>query len=630
MSRFKQSIAKLQKEGWEIIPRLLGRMREEIQEVRDSIKRPQCICIDLGSQQIKYALIQNTGTDIAVLKYGTIDLKDDALLSSEEMDTQLSKIVTELGEYPLAIAVPQNLVTSQTINLPGELEEEASPQEIKKYLMGVTTQGLGNTPFLVGYQKLQKLGSGVKIPNPYYASIAKEKSILELIGRFVSTRAPIINVLPALNAVASSFLHKTHVGDENLVLVDMGAISTHAVVVHRKQCVLAANFPIGGEYLTQHLSKALRCSFDEAEELKRSNNYLSGEHVNAIFQAAVRRWLKDLMSWFMELSRSTANVRGHAFSEEAFNEEMKHISIYLCGGASLTPGLVDYLCAKSGVQFLPWPQYEGVSQEIPSGRFAACLGAGIETLKIGPNTGSLTPDYLVEAYQVSKWRFRTLVAALCLVPILFLVFFIATTSVLVTSSQNAKKITEIDKTTQEARTIISEYRTRDKELLSFAPILRMHKRTIDALNILKSQQDMVVASSNQLWFLLLADKHTYLQGTLSLDNYTNLTLEMGDAEDISLGKYTYITELCTLTNRSSDPQRLFFNTVRDELTNLFFVDYADTLLSGFFNTNYVDPKYVVGGDRFGTVFTTKGILSEDPSARFSSFTHPNTQPPQAK
>ncbi len=127
---------------------------------------------------------------------------------------------------------------------------------------------------------------------------------------------------------------------------------------------------------------------------------------------------------------------------------------------------------------------------------------------------------------------------------------------------------------------------------------------------------MVVASTNQMWVLLLADKHTYTQGSPSLDNHTNTVLKMGDEEELSLGKYTYISELCLLTNRSPDPQKLFLTTVRDEMTNLFFIAYADTLLPSFFNTNYIDPKYLVGGDRFGTIFTTKGFLSENSVYKF--------------
>ena len=210
-----------------------------------------------------------------------------------------------------------------------------------------------------------------------------------------------------------------------------------------------------------------------------------------------------------------------------------------------------------------------------------------------------------------------LVAALVLMPILFLVLLILTTSAVVASFQNSGKVKDIRATTQKAKSIISVYQTRDRELFNYAPVLQKRKRTMDVLNILKFQQDMVVASTNQMWFLLLADKHTYTQGSPSLDNHTNTVLKMGDVEEFSLGKYTYISELCLLTNRGPDPQKLFLTTVRDEMTNLFFIDYADTLLPGFFNTNFIDPKYLVGGDRFGTIFTTKGFLSKNSVYKFS-------------
>lgn len=615
MSRFKRTILKIQKERWHIIPLLFALLKDEVQEVLDSIRMPQCICVDLGTQQIKYVLVRNTGKDIQVVKFGKIDLKEDALLTQEEVNQQLGKVISELGDYPLTVLVPQNQVTSQTIHVPEELDG-ASPKEIKQYLRSVTTPGMTSSSFVIGYRKLFGLIGKNKTSNLYYTSIAKEQSINDLVGRFVNAEAPIISVLASLNAAASGFIRKVEVKDETLVLVDIGAISTHALVIHKKQSVLAANFPIGGEYLTQHLSKALRCTFEEAELLKRQHNYLAGEYVNAIFQTAVKRWLKDLMSWLIELARSAETIRKTHVTEEQLREPLLRVPIYLSGGASLTPGLVDYLCLKSGGTFLPWPQYPGIPEDLSVSCYAACLGAGMETLKVAPDSGSLTPNFLIDAYKINQVRFRALAAALVLMPVLFLVLLILTTSAVIASFQNSGKVEDNRATIQKAKSIISVYQTRDRELFNYAPVLRKRKRTTDALNILKFQQDMVVASTNQMWVLLLADKHTYTQGSPSLDNHTNTVLKMGDEEELSLGKYTYISELCLLTNRSPDPQKLFLTTVRDEMTNLFFIAYADTLLPSFFNTNYIDPKYLVGGDRFGTIFTTKGFLSENSVYKF--------------
>ena len=83
-----------------------------------------------------------------------------------------------------------------------------------------------------------------------------------------------------------------------MVLVDIGRLVC-ALVIHKKQSVLAANFPVGGNYLTQHLSKALRCTFEEAELLKRQHNYLAGDMSTHLSNS----WkLKNLMSWLIELA----------------------------------------------------------------------------------------------------------------------------------------------------------------------------------------------------------------------------------------------------------------------------------------------------------------------------------------
>ena len=148
----------------------------------------------------------------------------------------------------------------------------------------------------------------------------------------------------------------------------------------------------------------------------------------------------------------------------------------------------------------------------------------------------------------------------------------------------------------------------------------MHKRTIDLSNIIKAQQQLAADATNPVWFLTLADKHTFLLGQPTLDNHTNQTIAMNDREDFSLGKYTYITELCTITNASADPQKYFLNAIRDRLTNLYFIDYADTLLSQHYSgTNRTNPKYLTGGDRFGAIFTTKPFITDANIAHLTNF-----------
>ena len=325
----------------------------------------------------------------------------------------------------------------------------------------------------------------------------------------------------------------------------------------------------------------------------------------------------------MELARSTASFTGMAFSEDTFKEQLKALTVYLSGAASLTPGLLEYLRSKREINFLHITTYEGISKNIQIERFASCIGLGLETFGIMPNSGSLTPNYLLDARRTNRLRFRTLITALILAPILLLLLFSSIGFTFVSESKNVHKIHEFENISENAFSIVKEYQVRDQELLSFAPILRMQKRTSDVLNIIKAQQDIVVADTNHAWFLLLADKHTYVQGFPTPDNYTNSTIQMGDTEDIDVGKYSYITELCLLTNQNADLQRVFFYSVRDNLTNLFFIDYADTLLPGLFRTNSVDPKYLIGGNRFGTIFTTKEIFLNPASQLTNTFSSQN-------
>ena len=610
----KQGLSTIRKEGFsKAFLYFFELIKEGIEEVFTSFKKPKCISIDLGSSQIKYALFQKNKNLLQTLSWGVLNLKEEALLNTEEVDNQLTKIISELGEYPLVLTIPQNLVNSQTINLPEDVDE-VFPEEVRDYFKNVATGGMQNSGFQIAYKKVIPPASKSIFTNPYFVSFCKLQSINELIGRFIKTPAPIINILPTLNATASSFLKENFFNlPESVVIVDIGAISTHALILYHGNFTLAANFPIGGEYLTEHLSKALRCSFEEAEELKKTNNSLTGQRVNAIFQGAVRHWLKDLINWFMELARATASIRGIEYSEDAFYTEMRSKTmIYLCGGTSLTPGFIDYLCEKSGIKFLPWPRHTNIKipEEMPSERFAACIGAALETLNIMPDSGNLTPENILRSNQISRTRLKFMIVSLLLIPLILFFFLCTNVNTLIHISQKREKIIEQQTTIENARKIINLYQTRDQDILNYSPILRMHKRTVDLLNTIKSQQSLVNTNTNQIWFLLLADKHTYNLGNPTPNIQTNEITDMGDEEDISLGKYTYITELCQLTN--SNPKSLeenFFSSFHSNLTNLFFISYSDTLLESHFKTNFFDPKYLVGGIHRGIIFTTDEALS---------------------
>ena len=150
----KQGLSTIRKEGFsKAFLYFFELIKEGIEEVFTSFKKPKCISIDLGSSQIKYALFQKNKNLLQTLSWGVLNLKEEALLNTEEVDNQLTKIISELGEYPLVLTIPQNLVNSQTINLPEDVDE-VFPEEVRDYFKNVATGGMQNSGFQIAYKKV--------------------------------------------------------------------------------------------------------------------------------------------------------------------------------------------------------------------------------------------------------------------------------------------------------------------------------------------------------------------------------------------------------------------------------------------------------------------------------------------
>ncbi|MCL5096579.1 MAG: hypothetical protein M1608_03400, partial [Candidatus Omnitrophica bacterium] len=76
------------------------------------------IAIDLGSSNIKMVLAEEAFGRVRILQHQIVDLQGEGLLSVEEVNRHLQKVVAEWGDYPIALAIPQHLCLSHLVDLP--------------------------------------------------------------------------------------------------------------------------------------------------------------------------------------------------------------------------------------------------------------------------------------------------------------------------------------------------------------------------------------------------------------------------------------------------------------------------------------------------------------------------------
>jgi len=159
-----------------------------------------------------------------------------------------------------------------------------------------------------------------------------------------------------------------------VALVDMGASATRISVRHQGNTVFMREFPIGGFSFTDAIAGQLGLSFEDAESLK-----VQGQD-GAFPQEALDAFSGVLGQWKMELQQ-TEDI----FVSQETDATLS--SLYVFGGASKTPGLMDHLLDdrfKDRVKLIQLSKYlkaggKGVDKELLelwADRLATAVGLG--------------------------------------------------------------------------------------------------------------------------------------------------------------------------------------------------------------------------------------------------------------
>jgi cell division ATPase FtsA len=138
------------------------------------------------------------------------------------------------------------------------------------------------------------------------------------------------------------------VPQRDAIVIDMGAQGTSVQLIQREALIATSWWSQGGEFFTESLSKAFRCSRDEAEALKRA---YTDDALSTSDRDLVRRALnKPLAMWIETLIQGLQHIAATELIPEPTNDPLQsHRAdrlpgrIYLTGGASLLPDVAQAL-----------------------------------------------------------------------------------------------------------------------------------------------------------------------------------------------------------------------------------------------------------------------------------------------
>ncbi len=530
------------------------------------LPRKRILAIDAGGNCVKLLVVEELFNRPQILRHELIEIQSAGLLSEEEIMRHAQDVIQDLGQYPIALAIPHYRALSQTIDLP-----DAEPREIRRLIEAETVKlsGLGESNIVYDYVPLRPYG---RHSNPFWVTLCRENEIQNQVQRCGLTGLDLCEVTTTANGIIAAYLD-IHPAAAGTVLVDFGATGTVLVVLHQGQAIYASHFALGGDSLTDALASRQGGSFDLAETAKRSEDLEPLDTVPATAAA--------IAEWHAELTRS---LNEWAEDQTDLQLQPRELHIVLGGGSALHAGLIPYLNRLGNLHFHPWPD-PGVARW-PGPRFAAAYGAALQHLGKSRQPVSLLPAAVRQFWRGhhSLNLIHSLLFFLVGVLALFLGLgtwqkhaLLRSKEALLTQSRNAlQKVRETDELDRQLR--------RDYEDL--LPILKQQRRTLDTLQTLALLQQ---ARSNQaFWFVLFADPDSYFLARPWGE--TNPPPASATPPPQSASLNGFIAELCL--PEQGDPMRHTLSQLVNDLKQSHLFQNVDSLPADR-RRSLVDPSVLL-------------------------------------
>ncbi|MEK7652198.1 MAG: type IV pilus assembly protein PilM [Patescibacteria group bacterium] len=279
--------------------------------------------IDIGTTNIKIAQITSKDNVHTLETYGLVNAAFDIDETKEESIAKTVLILKNLIEKSgvstnkIVASLPNSAVFTSVIDLPPLKDNElksAIEFEAKKYVP------LPITEMTLSWSIIEKMPDGktrillTAVPNSILRSYLK-----------IFQQAKLEPVALEIEALA---LIRALIGDDkgSILIIDVGAKSTHLNIVENGNLLLTRNIPMGGDTITQKIAESLKISLVRAEQFKKdfglTQSNLIPENIKPIL-ANIKSEAKQLQGIYQ--------ARGKKFDK-----------IMIVGGTANLPGLNEF------------------------------------------------------------------------------------------------------------------------------------------------------------------------------------------------------------------------------------------------------------------------------------------------
>ena len=329
--------------------------------------KKRVVAVDIGTHTAKMVQLEQSsaGTRLInadIVTYADPDDRQQVAKSIENLWTSLGKppkqgnlsSLFNRNQTEVVLALPRSLVSTKRLaNLPAATDDQLAN------IVEIAAEA--ELPFRVEeaiftYHDVHRTSeaTSVELISTRRASVTSYLDLLEQIGVSAS------GVTPSMIAIAET---ATRSGcTKPTFIVDIGAAQTDFCFVEAGVLRFSRSFRLGGDNLSEHVSRALDVNGEAAAQEKR---HISADAV------PTSTWTAELVS---ELRRSIAAATVHQNSDNLDTAEATDIShedtrpeveteLWLCGGGARVPDLAATLGAALGLPTYLWNPLHAIEQQ---------------------------------------------------------------------------------------------------------------------------------------------------------------------------------------------------------------------------------------------------------------------------
>jgi len=479
------------------------------------------LAVDAGSQTVKLVLVEEMFGRCRVLQQRLLEPAGEGEDSRDDCLLRVRSLLAEVGDCPVALALPHYRALSQVLDLPvaGQDDVEAAIEEESQKL-----SGLGESQIVHDFSRLTPFG---KLQNPFWVTFCQEGEVQNQIGRCGLADLDLCEVTTTSNALVAAYQARQP-GNGPTALVDVGAMGTLVTILLEGQPVYAAGFAMGTELWAEVLSHAESCPLPIARERLRAVGFTL--EASDALRNVLRRWHGELARLVGEWTRDNTDL----------NLKSADLECVLTGGGAELPGLPEALSALPGLRFAAWP--EGGTEGHVSPRFAVAYGTALHALGRASHPASLLPEE-VRHYWRRSHLLQLLQSLLLLALVLLtLALGLGTWQKLGLESEKSRWYEQGFAALSTARNVATLDRENRDIFQHLRPVLQRQRETLDTLDTLALLQES--RSNRSYWYVLFAGGRDYFLAAPWPSTNAPPTTNSGPANPYLPSRPGFVVELC--------------------------------------------------------------------------------------